>query len=83
MVFSDRCCNCAPINHVDRYPCILTADCDDGAPGIMRKHECIFVGPQREDRRCGTPAQDVQGTSGPHTFGVGTTSVKRYLKQSA
>lgn len=31
----------------------LTADCDDGAPGIVRKHECIFAGSHREDCRVG------------------------------
>jgi hypothetical protein len=28
--------------------CVLTADCADGAPGIVGMHECIFAGPQRE-----------------------------------
>jgi hypothetical protein len=32
---------------------VVTADCDECAPGIVRRPECIFAGPQREDRRVG------------------------------
>src|SRR5918998_1011313 len=58
----------------------LTADCDDGAPGIVRKHECIFAGSHREDCRVG----EEKGLSKSETarrFSVDRATLKRYCKQ--
>jgi hypothetical protein len=57
----------------------LTADCDDSAPGVSSKHECVLVGPQREDRRVGEEGRP-QGREGARRFGVDRATVKRYCK---
>jgi transposase len=49
---------------------------DDSASSV---HESVLARPQREDR-CRRWARDVKGAQAARTFGVGATSVKRYVK---
>ena len=46
---------------------------------VSSKHECILVGPQREDRRVGE--EGVPKAETAHRFGVDRATVKRYCKQ--